>query len=440
MVCEASAGGGGFEAHVAALVAQEAAGDGEAEAAAGVSGREGIVGAEEALEDFLAEGMGDAGAAVPDAEDAAGERNGERAASGGVFCGVVDEVEEGLFEGVAVHENGTRRGKIEGEGDAGLIEAGDLGAEDGGGGFGGVEGGWGVIFAALLHAAEIEDVVDEAGEALGFADDGFEIGGAFRIVADATFEEHFRIHADGGEGGFEFVGDVGDERRLAEGVAGVAPGLAPEEDAGGEGEEDEGGEGDGGPWWVRAWRSGFVVLPRSVGGALVLGALVSAAVMTLVPENYVAERISHPLAQMGLTLAFGIPVYICSTAAVPFALGLLAAGLTPGAAMAFLVGGPGVSASTLIAVWRMMGARSAAVYAGVLAVCAIGFGWLVDGLLPAGWAPPGLRTAVEHAHCEEGMDWTVHAGAIALLATVGWAKWGPRGKRAASPGASCGSG
>jgi uncharacterized protein len=95
------------------------------------------------------------------------------------------------------------------------------------------------------------------------------------------------------------------------------------------------------PAWRRVLHNGFIVLPRSVGGALVLGALVSAAVMTLVPENFVAERISSPLAQMVLTLAFGIPVYICSTAAVPFALGLLAAGLSPGAAMAFLVGGRG---------------------------------------------------------------------------------------------------
>ena len=234
-------------------------------------------------------------------------------------------------------------------------------------------------------------------------------------------------------------------RPLAALVSGVACGLAVDVVDGdgarsaGDGKEN-GEEADGRPWWARAWHNGFVVLPRSVGGALLLGALVSAATMALVPENYVAERISHPLAQMALTLAFGIPVYVCSTAAVPFALGLLAAGLTPGAAMAFLVGGPGVSASTLIAVWRMMGARSAVVYAAVLAVCAFGFGLLVDALLPAGWAPPGLRTAVEHAHCEEGMDWTVHAGAIALLATVGWAKWGPRGKRAASPGASCGSG
>ena len=180
------------------------------------------------------------------------------------------------------------------------------------------------------------------------------------------------------------------------------------------------------PWWARILHNGFIVLPRSVGGALVLGALVSAVVMALVPENYIAERISSPLLQMVLTLVFGIPVYICSTAAVPFALGLLAAGLTPGAALAFLIGGPGVSASTLIAVQRLMGWRTMVVYVFVLAVCAIGFGLLTNALLPAGWQPPGMQTANACAHGAAGMSWTMHARAVLLLAVIAWAKWGPR--------------
>ncbi len=180
------------------------------------------------------------------------------------------------------------------------------------------------------------------------------------------------------------------------------------------------------PWWLRMAYTGLVVLPRSVGGALVLGALVSATVMTLVPENYVAETISHPLVQMVLTLAVGIPVYICSTAAVPFALGLLAAGLSPGAAMAFLVGGPGVSASTLLALNRLMGSRSTVVYVGVLFICAIGFGLLVEMLLPAGWKPPGMASMDAHVHGEAVVTWTVHVRALALLTVVAWAKWGSR--------------
>lgn len=184
------------------------------------------------------------------------------------------------------------------------------------------------------------------------------------------------------------------------------------------------------PWWVRIWRNGFIVLPRSIGGALVVGALVSAVVMTVVPANFIAERVANPLAQMALTLAFGIPVYICSTAAVPFALGLLAAGLSPGAAMAFLIGGPGVSASTLLAVWRLLGLRATVVYVFVLAACAIAFGLLADGILGSGWRPLGIQMVNVHAHDAAGVPWPLHARAALLLAVLGWAKWGPRKKPA----------
>jgi len=219
-------------------------------------------------------------------------------------------------------------------------------------------------------------------------------------------------------------------RPLAALVSGVACGLAveaTEDDAAAPAAEAANGEEEEpDPWWRRVLHNGFVVLPRSVGGALVAGALVSALVMTLVPDNYLAEKVSSPLAEMILTLAFGIPVYICSTAAVPFALGLLAAGISPGAAMAFLVGGPGVSASTLLAVWRLMGLRSMLVYVTVLAVCAIGFGLLAEALVPAGWMPPGMRMVTDHAHGGAGMAWSVHARAVLLLGVVAWAKWGRR--------------
>ncbi len=215
-------------------------------------------------------------------------------------------------------------------------------------------------------------------------------------------------------------------RPLAALVSGLACGLAVDafdRDLPGRTEDGEPEiEGNGRPWWRRMLHNGFIVLPRSVGGALIFGAVVSALVMTLVPENFVAQHISSPLVQMVLTLLFAIPVYICSTAAVPFALGLLAAGISPGAAMAFLVGGPGVSASTLLAVWRLMGLRSTVVYVTVLIACAIGFGLLVDALVPAGWLPTGIRAVVDHAHCEEGMPWSMHVRALLLVGVVLWAK------------------
>jgi len=184
-------------------------------------------------------------------------------------------------------------------------------------------------------------------------------------------------------------------------------------------------EAETSPWWIRVLHNGFVVLPRSVGGALVMGALVSALVMAVVPENFIAEKISSPLLQMVLTLAFGIPVYICSTAAVPFSLGLLAAGLSPGAAMAFLIGGPGVSASTLLAVWRLMGLRTMIIYVAVLATCAISFGLLLNEFLPPGWMPLGVRSLDPHAQHAQGITWSLHARALLLLGLIAWARWAP---------------
>lgn len=221
-------------------------------------------------------------------------------------------------------------------------------------------------------------------------------------------------------------------RPLAALVSGVACGFAVEaadgDDPAPAGLREPEIEAEPRSWWTRAFHNGFVVLPRSVGGALVLGALVSATVMALVPADYVAQRIANPLLQMVLTLAVGIPMYVCSTAAVPFALGLLAAGLSPGAAMAFLVAGPGVSASTVLAVWKLLGGRATAVYVAVLVLCAIGFGLLVQALVPAGWTPPGARLVDAHAHGAAGLPWNVHLQAAALLAVVAWAKWGPRNK------------
>ena len=222
-------------------------------------------------------------------------------------------------------------------------------------------------------------------------------------------------------------------RPLAALVSGVVCGFAVDWMDGDEPSADElqdtPVESETQPWWAKILINGFIVLPRSVGGALIVGALVSAIVMTLVPNQLIAEKISSPLLQMVLTLLFAIPVYICSTAAVPFAMGLLAAGLSPGAAMAFLIGGPGVSASTLLAVWRLMGLRAMMVYASVLVVCALGFGWGVNSFLPPDWMmPSGFQGINAHADCDVAIPWNVHVQAILLLVIVVWAKWGPRQK------------
>jgi hypothetical protein len=74
----------------------------------------------------------------------------------------------------------------------------------------------------------------------------------------------------------------------------------------------------------------------------------------------------------------GIPLYVCATAATPVAVGLLAAGVSPGAVITFLVAGPVTSLATLGVLRREMGNRVLGRYLAGILVSAIVLGLSVD--------------------------------------------------------------
>ena len=86
-----------------------------------------------------------------------------------------------------------------------------------------------VGFALFFEAGEIEDIVDEAGEAFAFPRDDAEVAGTFFGVADAVVGEEFGEHADRGERGFELVGNVRDEIGFLAREVELAPGVGRDE-------------------------------------------------------------------------------------------------------------------------------------------------------------------------------------------------------------------
>ena len=83
---------------------------------------------------------------------------------------------------------------------------------------------------------------------------------------------------------------------------------------------------------------------------------------------------------MLVMLLIGIPLYICATASTPLAASLVAKGMSPGTAFVFLLAGPATNAATITMVVRFLGKRSAALYLGVISICSLGAGILLDWL------------------------------------------------------------
>jgi len=79
-----------------------------------------------------------------------------------------------------------------------------------------------------------------------------------------------------------------------------------------------------------------------------------------------------------IMLAVGIPLYICASASTPVAAALVLKGLSPGAALVFLLAGPATNAATLTVVAKYFGKKATLVYLISIALSSLVFGWLTN--------------------------------------------------------------
>ena len=165
------------------------------------------------------------------------------------------------------------------------------------------------------------------------------------------------------------------------------------------------------PAWQRALRHGFIQLPGDIGGALLLGILLAAAVVTFMPDRIFERLAGGGFATMLLMMLVGIPLYVCATASIPIAAALVLKGISPGAALVFLIAGPATNAATLAALTRMLGKGAVAVYLATVAVTALASGMLLDLLLPDGLPV----AALEHSHAAMPGAWRAVASIILLI-------------------------
>lgn len=125
---------------------------------------------------------------------------------------------------------------------------------------------------------------------------------------------------------------------------------------------------------------GFIALPRDIARAMVLGIVISGIISGLIPENFFVDRMGDSMVAMFLMLLIGIPLYVCSSGSVPVALAFIKAGISPGAVLVFLITGPATNAATLTTLWSIIGRRQMVVFLATLSLCALGAGFIMNGM------------------------------------------------------------
>ncbi len=129
---------------------------------------------------------------------------------------------------------------------------------------------------------------------------------------------------------------------------------------------------------ARGLKYGFLTLPQDIGKAMFVGLLIAAFISALIPDGYFAEKLGTGIFAMVVMMFLGIPVYVCATASVPVAAALILKGLTPGAALVFLMTGPATNAASFVTIWKILGRKTAITYLVAVAGCALLSGILLD--------------------------------------------------------------
>lgn len=159
---------------------------------------------------------------------------------------------------------------------------------------------------------------------------------------------------------------------------------------------------------------GFKSVADDILFALLVGLLLGGVLYLFFPTDLLskswAQWLSYPV-----MMIVSVPLYICASASTPIAAGLVAGGLSPGAALIFLMSGPATNMATISVIGSQFGSRFASIYvSGVMGVTLVA-GILVDLVLWFTGFSIAVNLGDEHAHVVQLLQYASVALFIGLV-------------------------
>jgi len=172
-------------------------------------------------------------------------------------------------------------------------------------------------------------------------------------------------------------------------------------------------------WFDRIFKYAFVEFLQDISRWLIIGLVLASVISMLVPEQFFEEGIlSEPIVSMLLVLVASIPLYVCATGSVPIAAVLLMKGISPGAAIVFLMAGPATNIATFTVIWNAIGKRMTIIYLASIIIGAMAFGIIIDYLLPEAWLSYFSITEMISEHHHFLPYWLSMGSAVLLIILI----------------------
>jgi hypothetical protein len=117
-----------------------------------------------------------------------------------------------------------------------------------------------------------------------------------------------------------------------------------------------------------------------LGFYIAIGIALAGILGVLVPQGWMSGYLGgdSPLMSLLAVALFGAMIYVCAVAHIPLVAAMLAAGAGPGAAIVFLVTGAATNLPEIVALQRLIGRRTVAVYVAAVVALSVLAGWLVN--------------------------------------------------------------
>ncbi|NTW83816.1 MAG: SO_0444 family Cu/Zn efflux transporter [Chlorobiaceae bacterium] len=160
----------------------------------------------------------------------------------------------------------------------------------------------------------------------------------------------------------------------------------------------------------------FGDLLKDVAGWLFIGILISGLISVFVSEEMVTRYLSNDYLAMVLMFLLSVPLYVCATSSTPIVAALALKGISPGAALVFLLAGPATNAASLPVISKILGRKATVAYLVSIVLFSLAAGVFVNHLY--GFLGMDVRNWVSHVKHEDGGVLEIASSIVLIMLVV----------------------